>query len=112
MTAPVIVTDGVQVTSTPNAPYGLSEITVTFDNAVTVDTSGGTIQFRLGPPRTDAWAEYRAVRGARPWSSPVQAPTTHLASGGLPCSRARSATHNTVDATLTYLEPGTQSGHR
>ena len=55
ITAPAIVTGGVQVRSMPIATpdtYGLGEtieITVTFDHAVTVDTSGGTprIQFRF-----------------------------------------------------------------
>ena len=67
-TVPAIVTDGVQVTSTAATgdTYGLGEtieITVTFDNAVTVDTSGGTprIQFRLGPPRDDRWAVVKRV---------------------------------------------------
>ena len=65
-TAPEIVADGVQVTSMPatDETYGRGEtieITVTFDNAVTVDTSGGTprIAFRLdGDPNPNRWAEY------------------------------------------------------
>ena len=53
-TAPAIVTDGVQVRSTPATgdTYGLGEtieITVTFDTAVTVDTSGGTPRIRVTP---------------------------------------------------------------
>ena len=127
---PAIVTDGVQVTSTPMAmadTYGLGEtiaITVTFDNAVTVDTSGGTprIAFRLdGDPNPNRWAEYssgsggtalmftytvladdRAVNGIL-----LAANTIQLFSGTI-----RDATDTTVDATLTYAEPGLQSGHK
>ena len=70
---PAIVTDGVQVTSTPMATtdtYGLGEtiaITVTFDNAVTVDTTGGTprIQFRLGRRARTGGRSTAAVRAAR-----------------------------------------------
>ena len=56
-TAPAIVTNGVQVRSTPIATpdtYGLGEtieITVTFDNAVTVDTSS-----RHAPDPVPPWA--------------------------------------------------------
>ena len=68
---PAIVAGGVQVTSAPQAAsdtYGLGEtitLTVSFDKAVTVDTTGGMprIQFRLGPPRTDRWAEYSGGSG-------------------------------------------------
>ena len=66
-----IIAGGVQVTSTPQAtsdtygPGETIELTVTFDKAVTVDTTGGMprIQFRLGPPRTDRWAEYSGGSG-------------------------------------------------
>ena len=128
VTAPAIVTDGVQVTSTPTTgdTYGLGEtieITVTFDNAVTVDTSGGTprIQFRLGPPPTNKWAEYSSGSGgtALVFTYTVQAgdkdddgiwlPADYLE---LQSGTIRDAADNTVDATLTYLEPGTQSGHK
>ena len=46
-------------------PWVGRELTVTFDKAVTVDTTGGMprIQFRLGPPRTDRWAEYSGGSG-------------------------------------------------
>ena len=128
-TAPAIVTDGVQVTSTPMATadtYGLGEtieITVTFDTAVTVDTSGGTprIQFRLGPPRTDKWAEYSSGSGgtALVFTYTVQSgdldddgiwlPADYLE---LQSGTIRDAADNTVDATLTYLEPGLQTGHK
>ena len=129
VTAPAIVTDGVQVTSTPRATpdtYGLGEtieITVTFDSAVTVDTSGGTprIQFRLGPPRTDRWAEYTRGSGgtALMFTYTVQSGDSdddgiwleenflRLRSGTI-----RAAADNTVDATLTYAEPGLQTGHK
>ena len=127
-TPPAIVTDGVQVTSTPTTgdTYGLGEtieITVTFDTAVTVDTSGGTprIQFRLGPPRTDKWAEYSSGSGgtALVFTYTVQSgdmdddgiwlPADYLE---LQSGTIRDAADNTVDATLTYLEPGLQTGHK
>ena len=128
-TAPAIVTDGVQVTSTPMATgdtYGLDEtiaITVTFDNAVTVDTSGGTprIQFRLGPPRDDRWAEYSSGSGgtALVFTYTVQSSDTDDDGIWLPDNflRLRSGTitaavDDTVDATLTYAEPGLQTGHK
>ena len=129
-TAPAIVTDGVQVTSTPMATddtYGLGEtiaITVTFDNAVTVDTSGGTprIQFRLGPPRDDKWAEYSSGSGgtALVFTYRVQAGDRDVVDGiwlpenelQLQSGTIRDATDTTVAATLTYTQPGTQSGHK
>ena len=128
-TAPAIVTNGVQVTSTPMATadtYGLGEtieITVTFDNAVTVDTTDGTprIQFRLGPPPTNKWAEYSSGSGgtALVFTYTVQAGDMdddgiwlegnllQLQSGTI-----SAAADTTVDATLTYADPGLQTGHK
>ena len=128
-TAPAINTNGVRVTSTPMATgdtYGLGEtiaITVTFDNAVTVDTSGGTprIQFRLGPPRNDKWAEYSSGSGgtALVFTYMVQADDRDADGIWLPenelqlqSGTIRDATDNTVAATLTYTQPGPQSGHK
>ena len=129
-TAPAIVTGGVQVTSTPMATadtYGLGEtiaITVTFDNAVTVDTSDGTprIQFRLGPPRDDKWAEYSRGSGgtALVFTYMVQAGDRDVVDGiwlpenelQLQSGTISAAADNTVDATLTYTQPGPQSGHK
>ena len=128
-TAPAIVTDGVQVTSTPMATadtYGLGEtieITVTFDTAVTVDTSGGTprIQFRLGPPRTDKWAEYSSGSGGTALVFTYTVQSGDMDDDGiwlpadflqLQSGTIRDAADNTVDATLTYLEPGLQTGHK
>ncbi len=128
-TAPAIITNGVQVTSTPMATgdtYGLGEtiaITVTFDTAVTVDTSGGTprIQFRLGPPRDDKWAEYSRGSGgtALVFTYMVQADDRDADGIWLPenelelqSGTIRVATDTTVDATLTYSQPGPQSGHK
>ena len=67
---PVIITYGVQVTSTPRAAadtYGIGEtieITVTFSESVTVDTTGGTprIEVRFGPPGNSRYAGY--MRGS------------------------------------------------
>ena len=127
-TPPEIVPGGVQVTSMPatDDTYVLGEtiaITVTFDKAVTVDTSGGTprIQFRLGPPRQDRWAEYSSGSGgaALVFTYTVQAGDRDADGIWLPENYLRlqsgtiSATaDNTVDAILTYAEPGLQSGHK
>ena len=125
--APAIVTNGVQVTSTPTAmanTYGLDEliaITVTFDKAVTV---GGTprIAFRLdGDPNPNRWAEYSSGSGgtAVVFTYTVQADDRDADGIWLPANTIelfsgtiRDATDNTVDATLTYAEPGLQSGHK
>ena len=127
-TAPAIVTDGVRVTSTPAAgdTYGLGEtieITVTFDNAVTVDTSGGTprIQFRLGPPRTDRWAAYSRGSGGTALVFIYTVQSGDMDNDGiwleenflqLQSGTIRAAADNTTDATLTYAEPGLQTEHK
>ena len=128
-TAPAIITNGVQVTSTSTATadtYGLGEtiaITVTFDNAVTVDTSGGTprIQFRLGPPRDDRWAEYSSGSGGTALvftytvlsgdrdDNGIWLPANFLE---LQSGTILAAADNTVDATLTYAQPGLQTEHK
>ena len=127
-TVPEIVT--VQVTSTPAAgdTYGRGEtiaITVTFDNAVTVDTSGGTPRIRFilirGGNPVVGWAEYSSGSGgtALEFTYTVQAgdmddegiwlPANYLE---LQSGTIRAAADPTVDATLTYAQPGTQSGHK
>ena len=129
-TAPEIVADGVQVTSTPMATgdtYGLGEtieITVTFDNAVTVDTSGGTprIAFRLdGDPNPNRWAEYsRGSEGtALVFTYTVLADDRDDDGIRLPANTIqlfggtiRAAADNAIAATLTYAEPGTKTGHK
>ena len=128
-TAPAIVTDGVQVTSTPMATvdtYGLGEpieITVTFDNAVTVDTSGGTprIQFRLGPPPTDKWAAYSRGSGGTALVFTYTVQSVDMDNDGiwleenflqLQGGTIRAAADTTVAAILTYAQPGLQSVHK
>ena len=131
-TAPEIVTDGVQVTSTPMATgdtYGLGEtiaITVTFDKPVTVDTSGGTrrpgIAFRLdGDLNQNRWAGYSSGSGgtALVFTYMVQAGDMDDDGIRLPANTIelfrgtiRDATDTIVDATLTYAQPGIQSGHK
>ena len=133
----VIIAGGVQVTSIPQAasdtygPGETIELTVTFDSAVTVDTTGGMprIQFRLGPPRTDRWAEYSGatsifVTGGHSktdltFTYEVQSGDTdsngiwlpenelHLRGGTI-----RDAATDTVDAALGYGRAGLQSGHK
>ena len=126
--APEIVTGGVQVTSTPMATtdtYGLDEtiaITVTFDNAVTVDTSGGTprIQFRLdGAVRK--WAEYSSGSGGTALVFTYTVQAGDMDGNGiwlgedflqLQGGTIIAAADPTVNATLTDAQPGLQTGHR
>ena len=130
LTAPAIVANGVQVTSTPTTgdTYGLGEtieITVTFDTAVTVDTSGGTPRIRFilngGPNPVVAWAEYSSGSGgtALEFTYTVQAGDKDDDGIWLPANflQLQSGTisdtaYPTVAATLTYARPGTQSGHK
>ena len=127
---PAIVTDGVQVTSTPDTPdtYGLGEtiaITVTFDTAVTVDTSGGTPRIRFvlngGVNPVRVWAEYSSGSGgtALVFTYTVQAGDLDDDGIWLPADflelqsgTIRDAAYPTVAATLTYAQPGTQSEHK
>ena len=124
---PAIVTDGVQVTSMAAADqtYRLGEtieITVTFDNAVTVGTSGGTprIKFRLDGALI-RWAEYSRGSGGTDlvFTYTVQSGDKDDDGIWLPANflelqsgTIRAAADNTVDAILTYAEPGTQSEHK
>ena len=125
---PAIVTDGVQVTSTPMATadtYGLDEtiaITVTFDKAVTVDTSGGTprIAFRLDGDLL-RWAEYSSGSGGTALVFTYTVQAGDMDADGIRLGvnsiepfggTIRDATDTTVDATLTYADPGLQSGHK
>ena len=126
---PTIVAGGVQVTSTPQAAsdtYGSGEtieLTVTFDEAVTVDTVSGVprIQFRLGPPRTDRWAEYSGGSGntALTFTYEVQPGDTDSNGIWLPKNELqlqggaiRDAATDAVDAALGYARAGLQSGHK
>ena len=106
--------------------YGLGEtieITVSFDNAVTVDTSGGTprIQFRLGPPRDDRWAAYSSGSGGTALVFIYTVQSGDMDNDGiwlegnflqLQSGTIRAAADNTTDATLTYAEPGLQTEHK
>ena len=129
-TAPAIVTDGVRVTSTAatDDTYVLGEtieITVTFDNAVTVDTSGGTprIRFRLdgGVNPVDGWAEYSSGSGGTALVFTYTVLSGDMDENGiwlpansleLQSGTIRAAADTTVDATLTYAQPGLQSEHK
>ena len=120
---PAIVAGGVQVTSAPQAAsdtYGPGEtitLTVTFDKAVTVDTTGGMprIQFRLGPPRTDRWAEYSGGSGNTALTFTYEVQSGDMDSNGIWLPRnklqlqsgtIRDAATNTADAILSYPQPG------
>ena len=126
---PAIVAGGVQVTSTPQAasdtygPGETIELTVTFDKAVTVDTTGGMprIQFRLGPPRTDRWAEYSGGSGNTALTFTYEVQSGDMDSNGiwlpknelhLRSGTIRDAATNTADAALSYARAGLQSGHK
>ena len=126
---PAIVAGGVQVTSAPQAAsdtYGLGEaitLTVSFDKAVTVDTTGGMprIQFRLGPPRTDRWAEYSGGSGNTALTFTYEVQSGDMDSNGILLPRnklqlqsgtIRDAATNTADAILSYARAGLQSGHK
>ena len=126
---PAIVAGGVQVTSTPQATsdtYGPGEtitLTVTFDKAVTVDTTGGMprIQFRLGPPRTDRWAEYSGGSGNTALTFTYEVQSGDMDSNGiwlpknelhLRSGTIRDAVTDTADAALSYARAGLQSGHK
>ena len=130
-TAPAIVTGGVQVTSTPMATadtYGLGEtiqITVTFDNAVTVNTSDGTprIQFVLNGTGSAElrWAEYSSGSGGTALVFTYTVQSGDKDDDGIWLRENKleieggtisAAADNTVAATLTYARPGTQSVHK
>ena len=129
-TVPAIVTDGVRVTSTPATgdTYRRGEtieITVTFDNAVTVDTYGGTprIRFRLdgGVNPVDGWAEYSRGSGGTALVFTYTVQSGDMDADGiwlegnflqLQSGTIRAAADNTTDATLTYAEPGLQTEHK
>ena len=129
ITPPAIVTDGVRVTSTPMArpdTYVLGEtieITVTFDNAVTVNASSvgpPRIQFRLDGS-VNRWAEYSSGSGGTALMFDYTVQSGDMDDDGIFLEadflRLRSGTisaaaDNTVAATLTYAEPGLQPGHK
>ena len=120
-----------RVTSTPIATtetYGFGEtidITVTFDSAVTVDTSGGTrrpgIAFRLDWENPIRWAEYSSGSGGTALvftytvkAGDMDADGILLAAGEVELfgGTIRDADDNAVAATLTYADPGPQSMHK
>ena len=131
---PEIATGGVAVTSTPVAAagtYGAGEtiaFSVTFDEPVSVDTTGGTprLQFRLGPPSGGARDEYLTyVRGSGTkvlaFEYVVQ-PTDSDNSGIYVRADSLSGNGGTIrhtttdrDATLSHPRPGGNGdfpGHR
>ena len=124
-TAPAIV--GVQVTSTPTTgdTYGLGEtieITVTFDNAVTVNTSGGTPRIRFVlDGGVNKWAEYSSGSGGTALVFTYTVLSGDMDADGiwlpenflqLRSGTIRDATDNTVDAILTYAASDLQTEHK
>ena len=128
-TAPAIVTDGVEVTSTPATgdTYRLGEtigITVTFDNAVTVNPGAvgpPRIQFRL-TGSLERWADYSSGSGGTALVFTYEVQSGDMDDDGifLPGSHIRlrtdgtitAAADNTVAAILAYDAPGLQPDHK
>ena len=128
-TAPEIVTDGVEVTSTPDTgdTYRLGEtigITVTFDNAVTVNPGAvgpPRIQFRL-TGSLERWADYSSGSGGTALVFTYEVQSGDMDDDGifLPGSHIRlrtdgtitAAADNTVAAILAYDAPGLQPDHK
>ena len=120
--------DSVAVTSDPGAdetyaPGDTIQVTVTFDQAVTVNTSGGTprIQLRVGggDPEHMKWADYTgpAATAALLFAYTVQAGDEDtngifIAADELELNGGTVQSTEGTDAELAYTEPGTQSGHK
>ena len=88
-----------------------------------MDTTGGMprIQFRLGPPRTDRWAEYSGGSGNTALTFTYEVQSGDMDSNGiwlpenelhLRSGTIRDAATNTADAALSYARAGLQSGHK
>ena len=116
-----------QVTSTPTTgdTYGLGEtieITVTFDNAVTVNTSGGTPRIRFVlDGGVNKWAEYSSGSGGTALVFTYTVLSGDMDADGiwlpenflqLRSGTIRDATDNTVDAILTYAASDLQTEHK
>ena len=125
-TAPAIVTDGVKVTSTPATgdTYRLGEtieITVTFDNAVTVNTSGGTPRIELLLGSGNKWAEYSSGSGETALEFTYDVQSGDMDADGISIEADRlqlrggtitAAADNTVNAFVYYDALGTQTDHK
>ena len=118
----------VAVTSAPGADetYAIGDtiqVTVTFDAAVTVDTSGGTprIQLRVGGAGAQfaRWADYASGSGneALVFTYTVQAGDMDtngisIAADELFLNGGSIQSADGTDAVLAYAQLGTQSGHK
>ena len=116
----------VAVTSNPGADetYAIGDtiqVTVTFDAAVTVNTSGGTprIQLRVGggDPEHLKWADYSSGNEALVFAYTVQAGDEDtngifIAENDLELNGGTIQSADGTDAVLAYTQPGTQSGHK
>ena len=116
----------VAVTSNPGADetYAIGDtiqVTVTFDAAVTVNTSGGTprIQLRVGggDPEHLKWADYSSGNEALVFAYTVQAGDEDtngifIAENELELNGGTIQSADGTDAVLAYTQPGTQSGHK
>ena len=118
----------VEVTSDPGAdetyaPGDTIQVMVTFDAAVTVNTSGGTprIQLRVGggDPEHLKWADYSSGSGneALVFAYTVQAGDLddngiYIAADELELNGGTIQSAEGTDAVLDYPQPGTQSGHK
>ena len=125
-TTPQIVTDGVEVTSTPATgdTYRLGEtieITVTFDNAVTVNTSSGTPRIELLLGSGNKWAEYSSGSGGTALEFTYDVQSGDMDADGISIEADRlqlrggtitAAADNTVNAFVYYDALGTQTEHK
>ena len=118
----------VDVTSDPgdDDTYAIGEtiqVTVTFDQAVTVDTSDGTprIQLRVGGGEDEhlKWADYFTGTGASVLhftyvvlAGDFDDNGFYIAADELELNGGTIQSSGGTDANLDYLQPGTQSGHK
>ena len=96
------------------------QVTVTFDQAVTVDTSGGTprIQLRVGGGEDEhlKWADYTSGNEALLFAYTVQAGDfddngIYIAANELELNGGTIQSSGGTDANLDYPDQGGQSGH-
>ena len=123
---PAIVTGGVQVTSMAAADqtYRLGEtieITVTFDNAVTVNTSGGTPRIELLLGSGNKWAEYSSGSGGTALEFTYDVQSGDMDDDGISIEADRlqlrggtitAAADNAVNAFVYYDALGVQPDHK
>ena len=124
---PSIVDGGVEVTSDPgdDDTYAIGdtiEITVTFDETLTVNTSAGTprIQLRYGSAEDDErWADYESGTSTEALvfaytvvEGDLDDNGIYIAQDELDENGGTIQSLGGIDADLDYAEPGAQAGHK